>query len=316
MTLNEFIRWQNKIAKQHTRLYSSSGAVAMAMNPSLIEFVEQTNEMMKVISPPVLDMANRVAEINRIPSPALFNMSQRASEIANIISPVIYEAAQQSKILADALSPALINAAQFAQKVKIELNPLIQQMEQARIRWSDIGSFSTTLTGIIESNPYIEDLEDDIDKFSLQEKEEIESAVIEIISEPFNWQQSIVSCFESFKSRNPLLSKLFIWVLSTIIAIIVGAASDILANVIKDANLKEAPTPTAPIITNLVINQSVYITNKAPYYFEVEFIDEQSGETIKGWISKRSLKPYNTDDEQPKITENELPISEEKPIND
>lgn len=290
MKLDKLVKLHDSIVEQNRILYSSSGLMAIAMNEAMINYEQKVNEMMNVISPNLQNMANRVAEINRIISPSLLEFSRQANEVAISISPAVHQISQQSKQLTDTLSLSLIEIMHNKEIMQIELNPFIQQMAESLPSWPDINLLATKLTDIIQSNPYLEQKED-IDVLSSQEKMEIESAIIEIISEPKNWQQSIVKALDAFRGKNPLLSIILMRILSVILAIFLGAASIVLADVAKNTWLKEEPTSSSPIITRLELNQTVFVTNEVPYYFEVEFTDEESGETFKGWVSKRSLRP-------------------------
>lgn len=294
MKVNEYMKLHDKIARQNRIIYSSSESIAMAMSPSIIELVDNINRMMKVIPPDLIGTANRIAKINSIVSPSLLEMSVRLNETANVISPAIQQFSQQSKQITDILSPTFKIAIQNIERCQIELNLIIQQMAQSWPSWPDINLLATVLTDIIQSNPYLEELKDEKEVLSAQGTIEIENAILEIISEPSNWQQRTLKVFEEIKINNPLLSKVLIGILGVILAIIVGASSSFLADVVKDTWIKKEPTSSAQNITKLEIEQTVYVINDVPYYYEVEFTDGQSGETIKGWVSKRSLRPSVT----------------------
>lgn len=123
-----------------------------------------------------------------------------------------------------------------------------------------------------------------------QEKVEIKEAVEEIVSNPLNWEQKVVNYYNDLKAKRPLSAKVFLFILCTIFTILVNVTSNMITETIRDTKLKKQPTATSQTIITIEKNQTVYILNKAPYYYEIEFTNETTGKTVTGWLSKRTVK--------------------------
>ena len=258
------------------------------------EYIEAVNYSMKNIS---------AAFIAFIESPAFIAATQYSIQsISSAIKPMI-EVMQSSEY---------IKSVQLSvQSISSAIRPLIEFMKSseyiknAQYSMQSISKILQTYQQINHSinirdwaqsfvlSPNIEDFcdeDDDLDIITFEEKQEITEAITEIVEKPLNIQQNILKWFEKFKVKNPLITKIFIGILSIIFAIIVKTTADISGEVIKNTILKKEPTQTSQIVTNVNINQSVIIIYRVPYYYEISFNNEQTGETIRGWISKKSIK--------------------------
>ena len=51
----------------------------------------------------------------------------------------------------------------------------------------------------------------------------------------------------------------------------------------------EEPTSTSNVVNNISVEQNVTIIGDAPYFYEVEFVDPETGETVTGYIYKGNL---------------------------
>gem|GEM_PF-5754849 len=255
--------------RQLSQLAKAAAITFDTFSPVLIEMQSQVNRLALAITP-VLDTL----------SPALFKMQRHINMFANAISPALIEAEQHVNKLTEAFSPI------------IKYIRAYQQMDFS----SNIHIWAQTFI----SQPSIEQFGNDDDNFDIitsQEKQEIVDAIIEILDEPINFQQSVTKWFENFKAKNPLVTKLFTGILSAIILIIIATVSNLSAEVIKNAVLREKPTQLSPIINHVYINQSVTIINQMPYYYEIPFTDEVTGETKTGWITKRSVRVFDCEKE-------------------
>ena len=128
-----------------------------------------------------------------------------------------------------------------------------------------------------------------------EEKLELEQAVREIVAEPKNIQQKLKEIWEKFKDKNPVLA----WLCAIIAVFIINQALLATATMMRNALVRESPSADAQIINNITINQTVVIVGDAPYYYEIEYEDEETEETNHGWVLKRLVKPIDYAEEVP-----------------
>lgn len=128
--------------------------------------------------------------------------------------------------------------------------------------------------------------DENFENLSVNDKEEITNAVVEVFDEQLNFQQHFMKRFEIFKAKNPILARAFILLISLIFVSMINITGEI----IKDTVIRKEPLKTSPIVQNINITQKVTIINDAPYYYEVTISKDKNGETLHGWISKRSIR--------------------------
>ncbi len=94
-----------------------------------------------------------------------------------------------------------------------------------------------------------------------------------------------------WKERHPLLADIF---LTLILSIISGVASGLIVYAItaasaKNAKVYEEPSSSSNIVYNVTVNQDITIIREVPYYYEVEIVDPETGETKTGYIYKANV---------------------------
>ena len=282
---------------------------------SYINLEHRSNRLIEAASlptPGLLEMQRQVSELTKVAvvafntfSPTLIEMQQQLNQlfisvkpILDTLSPVLLIMQQQLNMLAKTILPTLIEAEQQVNRLAEVFSPIIKYIRA--YQQMDFSSNIYIWAQTFISQPSIKQFGNDDDNFDIitsQEKQEIVDAIIEILDEPINFQQSVTKWFENFKTKNPLVTKLFTGILSAIILIIIATVSNLSAEVIKNAVLREKPTQLSPIINHVYINQSVTIINQMPYYYEIPFTDEVTGETKTGWITKRSVRVFDCEKE-------------------
>ena len=277
-------------AAQQTRRILAESVKAFEISPDYLRAVQQASRIMaKAIKPLVSIQPPPFIAIQT----GLNQFMKNFIPVIEAISPTFIEMQRQINIFAKAMSPVLIEGEQFVNKMNIELAPILKSIQAYQKINMDFPINIKNWAQSIILSPEINELGDDGDNFNtiiFEEKQEVADAIVEVMEKPLNFQQSVMKWFEIFKNKNPLITKLFLAILSLIFAIIVKTTADIAGAAIKNAVLKEKPTQASQIITNVNINQNITIINEVPYYYEITFIDEETEETIKGWISKRSVK--------------------------
>lgn len=127
------------------------------------------------------------------------------------------------------------------------------------------------------------------------ESDELSSDIENIFTEKNNWQKKFVESLYKWKSRNPLIAYVFdklIWIIiAAILTIAIESAGQV---IVEKAAVRSAPS-TQSIINNYVYNeQTIVIIESCPYFHKIQFHgSEDQADVIEGWVSKRSIKPFN-----------------------
>ena len=138
---------------------------------------------------------------------------------------------------------------------------------------------------------------DDVDfsTLTLQEKQEVDTAITEVFSEPLNSQQKFKEWCLKFERENPVIAALFVYLVKNFWAIIAFLYFGT-ATTTKETAVRENPKQTSQIIDYVNVNQEVFIIDTAPYYHKIKFINSETGKTKTGWIPKRSIRLADSDE--------------------
>ena len=125
---------------------------------------------------------------------------------------------------------------------------------------------------------------------------EVEEELEESVKSVFNltqMEQAAYSKYVQWKERHPILAKIFTTV---IIAYIIGIMIDLSSSWIqgkisKLANVYEEPTASSVVVVKIEEHGDVMIIDSVPYYYQVYFIDPETGEEKWGYISKKNVCP-------------------------
>lgn len=191
------------------------------------------------------------------------------------------------------ISNQMLNAAQMLYPYAKQIATISQRAHETMIfamkanypTFEQISSLLQELNDISHDYAFDDDY-GNAETLTPQEEQRITEAINDVVSNPKNWQISIVTQINRFKETNPILAKLFI----LLIYICINLAIATSATVISNGIIRKEPTATSKPITNIANNDIVHIINVMPYYYEVEYADQETGETMTGWISKRSVK--------------------------
>lgn len=150
---------------------------------------------------------------------------------------------------------------------------------------------------------------------------EIAADITEVLSRPDKAGDISQSKYVKWKEQHPFLADIYMQVLLPLIqAILYGliafGAASLIASVNKDARVYEKPTSTSNVVNNISVEQNVTIIGDAPYFYEVEFVDLETGETVTGYIYKGNLiindqeEPTTEPEETEDVAEMTEPVGE------
>ena len=130
------------------------------------------------------------------------------------------------------------------------------------------------------------------------EGEQLTHDISAAISDKRNWQQRLMDVLINWKKRNPIIAAILQQI---IIALIVNILVNNLVawggKLIKEATIRDEPNTSAAVVAQVNQAQEVDVIGEVPYYYLIEFYDPETDERIRGYISKRSVKPVENPDE-------------------
>lgn len=140
-------------------------------------------------------------------------------------------------------------------------------------------------------------------------RSEMAEDITQILSDPEKMHLASRSKYLQWKERNPGFAAFFLDILFPILLLLAGwGFSSWQARTTKDARVYEEPSATSSIVYNITIENNVTVIGDAPYYYEVEFPNSETGEMIRGYISKRNLTADVT--ENAEVQEDETEATE------
>ena len=117
-----------------------------------------------------------------------------------------------------------------------------------------------------------------------------------ILSSGENWEQRFMDSIQSFKKTHPvvawLLEKVFLVIL---LEVIINLSSSGIGEMMRPARLYAEPDVSSPVIYQIEPDQSVIIVGDVPYYYAAQIKDPQTGEIVSGYVSKRSVRLYESE---------------------
>ena len=152
----------------------------------------------------------------------------------------------------------------------------------------------------LEENDVEYDAEDIEEIVTPEVKEELEESVKSVFSLT-QIEQTAYSKYIRWKERHPILAWLFTKGVKDVIVGIISTvvATLILGKINKPTNVYEEPTISSAIVIKIEENGDVMIVDSVPYYYQVYYMDPETGEEKWGYIPKKNvcLEPIETSDE-------------------
>ena len=157
--------------------------------------------------------------------------------------------------------------------------------------------------------PHESSVEEVIQQITEEDRKQIYEDVIEVIQQPEQMQVGLEQKYENWKKNHPMQSDFFFQVFIPILLWLLSFLSQTQsATTITNSNIYEAPVSNSKIVYQTTINQTINIIGDAPYYYNVQLIDSQTGDEYQGYIYKKNVSvdsPTIEDD----TASNEVPPS-------
>lgn len=135
-------------------------------------------------------------------------------------------------------------------------------------------------------------------ELSTEDQQIIADEMTAILSPKQNWEQRLMDRVTKLKESHPVFATILYHMFFTVlIGIIVSLISMIIGQAITSTNVYVKPKTTSSVIYHLEPLQQVKIIGEQPYYFQIELTDDDTGDTLTGFVSKRSLKVADSEEE-------------------
>ena len=138
----------------------------------------------------------------------------------------------------------------------------------------------------------------DISELTDEETAQLKVELSEVAEEPQNWQQRLMAVIQSWKERNPIIAGIILLIATAVISQLIGDAVHWAKTMAKDSLLREEPTRKAAVVRQIKKGETITVVADAPYYYQVEVTNPDTGECFTGYISKRSVDLENDTSDQ------------------
>lgn len=111
-----------------------------------------------------------------------------------------------------------------------------------------------------------------------------------------DWQKRTYDKLIRIKEKNPILYPFVLWLIGTIAATLIGVGINFVI-VKTNALLREKPSQTSAV-SNYIESDTILFEKPSDikYYSNVFMIEKETGHVIDGWISKRSIQQFISDE--------------------
>lgn len=155
---------------------------------------------------------------------------------------------------------------------------------------------------------------------------QIESDVSEMLSSPDRAQETFQRRYAKWKEENPFLADLYILILLPILVWFLCKGGDaVIGRLSQESNIYNEPSTNSTLVVNISGDQNVTIIGDVTDYYEIEFVNPETGELSKGYIDKGNVITEEQDETEvseeateateepetaPDVTENQTEPSE------
>ncbi|MBE6920601.1 MAG: hypothetical protein E7468_03445 [Ruminococcaceae bacterium] len=151
-------------------------------------------------------------------------------------------------------------------------------------------------------------------------RDRIAADITQVLSEPETMHVTSKNKYLQWMQESPGNALQFLNTLISIIMMIFAALSLGIqarqARPVKDSQVYEEPAATSSVVYNITVENNVTVIGDKPYYYEVEFVNPETGELVTGYIYKGNItleEPEETvnPEDEPEDPESTEPTGEE-----
>lgn len=126
-------------------------------------------------------------------------------------------------------------------------------------------------------------------KIAPEIRAEIAADITSVIAEPETMHITSRNKFFEWVKKSPENAMVFLNTLLVFIQTICMIVSTWQARPVKDSQVYQEPVSTSNVVYNLTVENTVTVVGDVPYYYEVEFVNPETGESVIGYIYKGNL---------------------------
>ena len=116
---------------------------------------------------------------------------------------------------------------------------------------------------------------------------QIESDISEMLSSPDQAQETFQRRYAKWKAEKPFLADLYMLILLPILVWFLCKGGDaVIGRLSQDANIYNEPSANSMLVVNISGDQNVTIIGDMTGYYEIEFVNPETGELSTGYIDK------------------------------
>lgn len=149
------------------------------------------------------------------------------------------------------------------------------------------------------------------DEMGPEIRAEIAADIAEVIAEPETMHITSKKKFMEWIKESPEHALAFLSALLVFIQTICMVVSTWQARPVKDSQVYQEPVSSSNVVYNLTVENTVTVIGDVPYYYEVEFVNPETGESLIGYIYKGNLAAEESEDVD--IPDEEAPEATEIP---
>lgn len=183
--------------------------------------------------------------------------------------------------------------------------PLIDTSAYAAL--VDTAGIKSALSGIDWSwlsEVHLEDYTENTDVPALSKEDELDpeiraeiaADIAEVITEPETMHITSKKKFMEWVKESPEHALAFLTALLVFIQTICMVVSTWQARPVKDSQVYQEPVSSSNVVYNLTVENTVTVIGDVPYYYEVEFVNPETGESMIGYIYKGNLAAEESED--------------------
>ena len=134
------------------------------------------------------------------------------------------------------------------------------------------------------------------DELDPEIRAEIAADIAEVIAEPETMHITSKKKFMEWVKESPEHALAFLTALLVFIQTICMVVSTWQARPVKDSQVYQEPVSSSNVVYNLTVENTVTVIGDVPYYYEVEFVNPETGESMIGYIYKGNLAAEESED--------------------
>ena len=106
-----------------------------------------------------------------------------------------------------------------------------------------------------------------------------------------NWQQRFMTVIDIWRKKNPVIACILGAIILELIIQIFFTTFSFIVQAVASAIVRAEPNTSSLKIPRIQEAQNVLVIGELPYYYQIAFDDPDTQEHLRGYISKRSVKP-------------------------